>query len=287
VSTNRFVRGDSLGAILGDFERRNHEKCPHAHGQRLAGCHSGLGRDRRRGSDHRADRESGPANGTYLTPVWVGFHNGSFDVYDSGSPASAALERLAEDGNTMPISDLFTMSGAGRVQATLPSNMGIPPLAPGETASRTFDLDPRAALDRYLSFASMVIPSNDAFIGNGDPMMFELFDNAGNFQPVSFFVTGAMVRDAGAEVNTELPEHTAFFGQMMPNTGLDENGVVHTHPGFLRPGSGGILDDPQFANADFIQDGYPIAQIVVTPEPASIGLIALGGLSLLRRRVAR
>ena len=40
-----------------------------------------------------------PANGTQLTPVWVGFHDGQFDTFDSGSPASPGLEQLAEDGD--------------------------------------------------------------------------------------------------------------------------------------------------------------------------------------------
>lgn len=45
----------------------------------------------------------GPAGGIFLTPVWVGFHDGSFDTYDLGSPASAGLERIAEDGNPAPL----------------------------------------------------------------------------------------------------------------------------------------------------------------------------------------
>jgi len=78
-----------------------------------------------------------------------------------------------------------------------------------------------------------------------------------------------MVNDAGTEVNDELPMNTAFFGQMTPNTGADENGVATIHPGFNAPGSGGILDDPLFANADFKASGYQIAQITVElfPKP--------------------
>jgi len=47
-----------------------------------------------------------PTNGTFQTPHWVGFHDGLFDIYNSGAPANSlpepggvALERLAEDGN--------------------------------------------------------------------------------------------------------------------------------------------------------------------------------------------
>ena len=38
-------------------------------------------------------------NGTRLTPVWVGFHNGDFHAFDGGETASAAPESLAENGS--------------------------------------------------------------------------------------------------------------------------------------------------------------------------------------------
>ena len=74
---------------------------------------------------------------------------------------------------------------------------------------------------------------------------------------------GDAVDDAGTELNDEAPENTAFFGQMMPDTGQDEGTVVHEHVGYKRPGNGGILDDPQFANADFTAPGYAVARIRV------------------------
>ena len=36
-----------------------------------------------------------PENGILLTPLWVGFHDGSFDLFDTGTTASRALEALA------------------------------------------------------------------------------------------------------------------------------------------------------------------------------------------------
>ncbi len=214
-----------------------------------------------------------PAGGNFLTPVWVGFHDGTFDLYNLGSPASAALERLAEDGNTAPISTLFSGSGAGSIQGTIFGPV-IPPIGPGESTSMTFLLDTNSAMDRYFSYASMVIPSNDAFIANGDPTFFPVFDAMGGFLGGSFIVSGGMVLDAGTEVNDENPMNTAFFGQMAPNTGTTENGVVMIHPGFLPPGSGGILDSAMFANANFKAPGYQVAHITLqaVPEPATFGL---------------
>jgi len=207
-----------------------------------------------------------PANGTFLTPVWVGFHDGSFDTYDRGAPISGPLERLAEDGNTTPISDAFLASGAGFVQGTLVSDVGQPPIPPGGTATMTFELDPDLETSRYFSYASMVIPSNDAFISNGDPVAHEIFSSNGSFRGAEFVVLGLEVVDAGSELNDEDPVNTAFFGQMTPDTGQDESVGIHDHVGFKFPGSGGILDDPMFADGHFIVPSYVVARITVMAE---------------------
>jgi hypothetical protein len=222
-----------------------------------------------------------PNQGTFLTPVWVGFHNGTFDLYDSGAPAAPFLERIAEDGSLAPLRTAFAASGAGTVDGAIFGG-SIPPVRPGETASALFTVVPNAPSSRYFSYASMIIPSNDAFIANGNPMQFEIFDANGRFLGADFLVTGDRVLDAGTEVNDEIPAHTAFFGQATPNTGTDENGVVHTHPGFNPVGSGGILDSPQFANANFKAAGYNVARIRVTavPEPGTVALLVVGSITL-------
>ncbi|MEA5552563.1 spondin domain-containing protein [Anabaena cylindrica UHCC 0172] len=53
-----------------------------------------------------------------VTPLWVGFHDGNFDIFNLNESASSSLERLAEDGDTAPISNLFSSSGNGQVQGT-------------------------------------------------------------------------------------------------------------------------------------------------------------------------
>ena len=207
-----------------------------------------------------------PEGGTSLTPVWVGFQDGEFDTYDTGAPLTPGGERLAEDGNAMVLSQEFLDSGAGVVDGTV----GGGPIAPGDMVMETFTLDSNDESSRFLDYFSMILPSNDAFIANGNPEAHEIFDADGNFIGTEIIVLGNAVNDGGTEVNDELPENTAFFGQMMGNTGETEGGVVTDHPGFNPPGSGGILDDPMFANADFLAEGYEIARITVTldsPEP--------------------
>ena len=99
----------------------------------------------------------------------------------------------------------------------------IPQIGPGESTSMIFSLDSTSSTSRYFSYASMIIPCNDAFIANGNPTFFPVFDMMGGFLGGSFIVSGGMVLDAGTEVNDEVPMNTAFFGQMMANTGITEN----------------------------------------------------------------
>src|SRR5262245_22049334 len=112
-----------------------------------------------------------PDLGTFQTPVGAGFHEGTFDTFQLGTAASTEIERLAEDGNTEPLQALFTAQTTGTSQATLQGELGpeAGPIAPGESVSRVFELDPFAPGDSFFSYASMVIPSNDAFVANDDP----------------------------------------------------------------------------------------------------------------------
>ncbi|MCA9784022.1 MAG: spondin domain-containing protein [Candidatus Delongbacteria bacterium] len=210
-----------------------------------------------------------PMDGTWTTPFWVGIHDGTFDVFDGGAPASMSVERFAEDGNSGPLMADFSGSGSGQLQATLVSDSGIPPLAPGETATMVVDVDGDTPSGQYLSFFAMILPSNDAFVGNEDPMAHRVFNGAGQFQPLELMLQGGAIMDAGTELNDELPAHTAFFGQNSPDTGVSESMPIGMHAGYLPAGSGGILDDPMFAAADFTQSAYPLLRIRVARTAVS------------------
>jgi len=230
-----------------------------------------------------------PSNGIFLTPAWVGFHDGGFDLYDNGvslNPGFPGMENLVEDGNTGPLSTRFDGDPSGVVQGTIPGLGGAfaGPIDPGESAMATFLLDNTATTSQYFSYASMVIPSNDAFIANGNPLAHQIFDGAGNFLGADFIVLGSSVLDGGTEDNDELPANTAFLGQATLNTGVDENGVVQFHPGFI-PG-GNILT--AFPNADFTAPNFQVARITVSavPEPSTFLLFGSGlmGVAMWRFR---
>jgi hypothetical protein len=64
-----------------------------------------------------------PNDGFYLTPVWVGFHDGGFDFFDAGTNASSALEDLAEEGIVSGLQGLFMGNGQ---QGVLGNASGFP-----------------------------------------------------------------------------------------------------------------------------------------------------------------
>ena len=93
------------------------------------------------------------------------------------------------------------------------------------------NVDPNQVGRGFFTWATMVIPSNDAFISvPDDPFSDPIFDENGNFIPLTIQRFGSDVLDAGTEVNNELD--AAFLNQTARDTGTDENGVVASHPGF-------------------------------------------------------
>lgn len=171
-------------------------------------------------------------NGVFLTPTFVAIQDGTYDLYDRGGVASPGLEMLAEDGGVDGVVSQFNASGAqGATGVISGSESGDPtPLAPGASGSVELEIDPSNA--RFLTFAQMVLPSNDAFIASpDDPRGIELFDAEGVFIGGEVTLTGQDVLDAGTEVNTE--RDAAFINQTAPNTGETEGGVIRQHAGFI------------------------------------------------------
>ncbi len=214
--------------------------------------------------------------GVFLTPLWVGFHDGSFDSYDTGSPASAGIERIAEDGDASELSAIFsTIEGSQDGVILNPEGFaGAPVFEPGSASTMVFNLDENT--QKYFSYANMVIPSNDAFVANSDPMAHPIFDDNGEFiGPYTFTVYGTQVRDAGTEENTEID--AAFLNQAAGNTGYTTSENISNHPGFngsvnnpaaspvnILGGtvvSGDVIDAD---NGDFTNGIYPLMRITLS-----------------------
>lgn len=210
-----------------------------------------------------------PERGTSLSPIWYGFSDGSYETYDINRPASPGLASLAEDGDTTILKDEFSLGEWGDIQGVISNDEGTAEiLDPQETVTHTITVDRSQISNRYFNYASMVLPSNDAFVANGNGTTHKIFDRNGNFLGLDLTVRGANVLDAGTEVNDELAANTPLLGQATPNTGETEGKIVVPHPGY-RVG-GNILSQEDFTNADFTQPDYDLLQITITTEDLPI-----------------
>ncbi len=90
-----------------------------------------------------------------FTPVLVSSHRKGVSLFQAGSPASPELAALAEGGDVAPLST--SLQANARVRDVANSG-GL--LMPGESVTVTVS----ASRARYISLASMMIPTNDSFI---------------------------------------------------------------------------------------------------------------------------
>lgn len=97
--------------------------------------------------------------GNYFTPFLVAAHADSARLFTSGEPASANLQAMAEGGD---ISGL--VADVNAINATVVTNPARGLLAPG--GRTTARLNTNSAPDNTrLSIVSMILPSNDGFMG--------------------------------------------------------------------------------------------------------------------------
>lgn len=166
-----------------------------------------------------------------LTPVVWALHGESVSLFATGAPASAELERLAEDGDASPLSTALGSIDAVRDSGVANTPIGAEgpgPLTPG--GAYTFEVTGDAE-HPYLSIASMVVPSNDTFIAF-DPSGVRLVAEAGearSAEEIAADIRSALrAWDAGTERNQsgaagpdQAPRQTA------PDTGAGEgSGLV-------------------------------------------------------------
>lgn len=256
------------------------------------------------------------SGGFSFTPLYLGFHDGSFDAFDVGETASPGLELLAELGVPGPGTTPGTIANE-RLQADGDSEgaviaaagNGVPTIDPGESVTEIVEIE-RAASNQYLTFLSMLVPSNDTFFGNDNPFAYQLFDDQGQFNgSLTIDITAEIFYDAGTEVNSAIDGpafvvdtgNPAFPGAPDAMGGTAENGVIvqagNPVLGFENVSTPvGPLDDSLLRFADD-RAGFAFARITieetVAPVPLPAGawfglsaLGALGGLRVMRRRAA-
>ncbi|MEO1007589.1 MAG: spondin domain-containing protein [Planctomycetota bacterium] len=231
-----------------------------------------------------------PSGGMAFTPFWLGFHDGSFDVFESGTMARdlAGITEIAELGDTSVLSGRFASEQPGGFDTTFLDPSGPPVFSPGESASMTYDLGD-TSVNRFFNYASMVVPTNDLFVGNDSAI--ELFDSSGSFLgPVTIEIFGSSVYDNGTEVN-DITDGPAFVAGIDAMGGTDEFENVQFF--FSRPGATDYLDSivgvttaPGDVITDVFTEGELIGRITIVPAPATaavFGLLSLGAMARRRR----
>jgi hypothetical protein len=154
--------------------------------------------------------------GQPLSPVGVALH-GDAVMWETGMPASEALEVLAEGGDN---SDFIAVEGV------LASASGAAPIGPGssETVTVTVVNEP----DTFISIATMLVNTNDAFAGITGHGLSEL-------EVGQTMMMVLPVLDAGTEANSEAAgtiPGPADGGEGY-NAERDDADLISFHPGVV------------------------------------------------------
>ena len=221
-----------------------------------------------------------PANSIAFAPLHLGFNNGSFDAFNQGGVAGTAIISVAEGGAGGAWQAAFAAADPNAVRGIIDG-----PLFRGAPKTAMFMVD--SAVNPFFTFAAMVIPSNDFFIGNDSSTEYKLFNNSGNLQVSTITVRANEIWDAGSEVFD--PAAAAFVGNndlRAPQDSVVARNFAESY-GFngLSTAAGYTFNSQLIANSDVYRISFSAAPV---PEPETYalmaaGLLALGGLTRRRR----
>ena len=101
--------------------------------------------------------------GQVMSPVFVARHDANAGpLYSLGGQASAGLAKMAEDADASGLLEAWDPEDHESISEAMVVDLNGGPIPPGETVTMNFDVDDGRSL---LSFASMLVSTNDAFIG--------------------------------------------------------------------------------------------------------------------------
>jgi|JI61114C2RNA_FD_contig_81_1368356_length_1149_multi_6_in_0_out_0_2 hypothetical protein len=136
-----------------------------------------------------------PSNSISFAPLHVAFNSGSFDAFNEAAAAGHEIISVAELGAGSEWQSAFAAADPTAVRGVLAMPF---PLLPGASGSKLFSLID-TTINPFFTFAAMLLPSNDHFIGNDSPTQYQLFDAAGNLLISSITQRVSDIWDAGSE----------------------------------------------------------------------------------------
>ncbi len=223
------------------------------------------------------------ANSVSFADTHLGFHRGVFDAFNIGAVAGPGIISVAEGGVGGRWQSDFAAADPTATRGIIGQ-----PLLPGQQRSQSFIVN--AGLNKFFTFATMVIPSNDFFLGNDNPQQYRLFDDAGNLLINSITQTSSQIWDAGSEAFSIA--NAAFLVNGNNDLRTPQNGLVSFNFSELM-GFNGQQTAAGYVFNSGLTAGQAIYRIdftsvAVVPEPSSMILLASGlmmlGVAVRRKR---
>lgn len=184
-----------------------------------------------------------------MSPLAVLVHNSDFQLFEVGHSASVALEHLAEGGSNAEL--IAMMNDDDNIDQGISGN-GL--LLPGASDEVTISINPNRF--GYLSVASMLVNTNDAFVGEaGLPLK--------SLAVGESYIMNMNVWDSGTELNDELAATIpgpAGGGEGFNADRNDSSDMVAFHTGVISQDDG-LTDSALSANHRFLNPG---AKVTIT-----------------------
>ena len=166
--------------------------------------------------------------GQIMSPVFIARHGADADpLYRLGEPASVGLAKVAEDADASDLLSAWDPEANGSVSEAMVVALDGGPIMPGATVTINFTVTDGNSL---VSFASMLVTTNDAFIG------------ASGLDVSTSRTINLIAYDSGSEANSEACAYIP--GPPCGNHAEDDaeaEGYVHVHAG-IQGGEGSDLD---------------------------------------------
>lgn len=180
-----------------------------------------------------------------FAPILAVLHRDGYHAYTLASPASTALELMAEGGDISALAN--EAAGNPRVLGSSSTAGKIPPGGKESLQVKGLTSRPR------LSLTGMLVNTNDGFVGL-DSIALDSLDRG------DALVVYARVYDAGTEANSEAAATVPGQGGEGMNPARDDRNFVTGHPGVVSGDDG--LGGSALSQAHRFDN--PAARIVIT-----------------------